>query len=162
MDGLFLLLGSNIPDQRFYLSEALRELQTLLGDPISFSSLYRTEPWGEKDQKWFLNQVVVFKEYRSDPLTLLGKLKEIEHHIGRTNSKKWGPREIDIDILYNGETIFNHPEVKIPHPLIQERKFTLIPLVEVAPDKIHPGLQKTQKVLLKECNDLSEVITFSD
>lgn len=157
MDGLFLLLGSNIPDQEFYLKEALRRLTLHFGSPMRISSLYKTEPWGIRNQGWFLNQVAVFDIPVQKPAQILDSIKRIETDMGRRKTKKWGPREIDIDILYLADQIVESSDVTIPHPQIQFRRFTLVPLTEVAADGIHPILNKSNILLLQECEDDSEV-----
>ena len=157
MDGLFILLGSNIEDQNYFIEKAGKELSMIFGPALMKSSLYETEPWGNKNQPWFLNQVLIHQFVFSDPLTVLEQIKSIETKVGRKRREKWGPREVDIDILYWYDEVFQNDKLEIPHLFIAERKFTLLPLVEVAPNKIHPVSGKTQLQLLSECKDNSEV-----
>lgn len=136
---IYLSLGSNIGNRREYLKQAVGMLKTRL-DKAKVSSVYRTEPWGNEDQPDFLNLCLVGKTSLS-PQELLVFIRSIEKKLGRTHQEKWGPREIDIDILfYDGKTI-KTPELEIPHPYVAERAFVLIPLEEIAPDLLHPVLK---------------------
>jgi len=100
------------------------------------SSMYETEPWGVKDQPKFINMAVEAETDKS-PDELLRILKNIEKDIGRSEASKWGPRVIDLDILFYDDIVLDTPDLKIPHPLIYERDFVLKPLAEIAPHKIH-------------------------
>jgi len=162
MDGLFLLLGSNANGSHGYLEAAQRELGVLLGPTIASSSIYKTEPWGKTDQEWFLNRVLVFPTPDDSPDDLLSSLKDLESKLGRKKTERWGPREIEIDILYWDDMVIHGEKLNIPHTAIQERRFTLEPLVEIAADKIHPLLNKTQKELLTECKDNSKVFRLAN
>ena len=112
------------------------------------SSIIETEPWGEPDQPHFMNACAEIETDLS-PLALLQACKETEQALGRTPSRRWGPRAIDVDILLYGEFIFHSPELSIPHPLMHERAFVLAPLNEIAPDAMHPTLHKTIRDLLE-------------
>ncbi|PZR33762.1 MAG: 2-amino-4-hydroxy-6-hydroxymethyldihydropteridine diphosphokinase, partial [Azospira oryzae] len=124
------------------------------------SSLYQTSAWGKTDQPDFLNQVIEIS-YEGDPFLLLKSLLDIESKMGRVRIEKWGTRIIDIDILFYGNTIVNGSDLRVPHPQIPYRRFTLIPLVEIAPDFIHPVLHQSNTQLLHECTDLLEVKKLS-
>ena len=152
INGIYLLLGSNLADKRVNIQRAFDLIDLKIGKIILKSSLYETEPWGIKDQNKYLNQVLKVTSQCS-PKNLLEKCNEIESIIGRKRSEKWGERIIDIDILYYGDLVISDNELIIPHPEIQNRRFTLELLVELAPDLIHPLLQKDQKQLLLECTD---------
>ncbi len=152
ISGIYLLLGSNLADKRVNIQRAFDLIDLKIGKIILKSSLYETEPWGIKDQNKYLNQVLKVTSQCS-PKNLLEKCNEIESIIGRKRSEKWGERIIDIDILYYGDLVISDNELIIPHPEIQNRRFTLELLVELAPDLIHPLLQKDQKQLLLECTD---------
>jgi len=152
INGIYLLLGSNLADKRVNIQRAFDLINLKIGNIILKSSVYETEPWGIKDQERYLNQILKVESHCS-PKNLLEKCNEIENIIGRKRSEKWGERIIDIDILYYNDLVINDNEIIIPHPEIQNRRFTLELLVELAPDLIHPILQKDQKQLLLECTD---------
>ncbi len=156
MNQLFLLTGSNIGDSEANLLEAFAQIELQVGEIISASSVYRTEPWGNKNQQDFLNQVL---EVHSSlkPEEVLERILAIEQLMGRNREVKWEPRVIDIDILFAGNQQIHTPDLQIPHPLLHERRFTLLPLSEIAPDFIHPVFQKTVLQLLTDCPDTSSV-----
>jgi 2-amino-4-hydroxy-6-hydroxymethyldihydropteridine diphosphokinase len=113
------------------------------------SALYETEPWGVKNQPGFINAAVEI-ETDKGPQALLDALKKIEKTMGRTETRRWGPRVIDLDILFYDDLVIDTPDLKIPHPHLHERDFVLWPLSDIAPDKLHPVLRKTVKELLAE------------
>ncbi len=156
MNGIFLLLGSNLDERLKNLETARRNLATMGVKATGHSSLYETEPWGEKDQPWFLN-VVLQVETALDPDDLLQACLAVERQMGRERETKWGPRLIDIDLLYYKDQIIEKENLIVPHPGIPDRKFTLLPLVELAGGMVHPGFNKTQIELLMECDDQLEV-----
>ena len=156
INGIYLLLGSNLADKRVNIKRAIDLIELMIGNITLKSSLYETEPWGIKDQDTYLNQVVKV-ESQCSPKSLLGKCNEIENTLGRRRAVKWGERIIDVDILYYDDLVIMDKELIIPHPEIQNRRFTLELLVELAPDLIHPILQKDQKQLLLNCKDPSWV-----
>ncbi|UCE78646.1 MAG: 2-amino-4-hydroxy-6-hydroxymethyldihydropteridine diphosphokinase [Nitrospiraceae bacterium] len=149
MATVFLGIGSNIGDRQKQCEKALELLQEYGLRIAARSSLYRTEPWGKKEQPWFFNMAI---EGTTDysPHALLDLIKKIEDELGRQESVRWGPRSIDIDILLYDDIILNGHELVIPHPLMHEREFVLRPLSEIAPDKTHPVLTKPVKDLLQE------------
>jgi len=152
MEGIYLLLGSNLGDKREMISAAGKLIDELAGEIVKYSMVYETEPWGKTSQPAFLNQVVEI----NSPLTpnqLLIALQQIENKLGRVRVDKWGERIIDIDILYYGNLILQKKHLIIPHPEISSRRFTLVPLVEISPDFINPQLMKSNTKLLAECND---------
>lgn len=138
---VYLSLGSNIGDRQAYLSGAIDKLKEKL-ENIKTSPIYETEPWGYTDQASFLN-MCLRGQTTLEPDQLLKFLKSIESESGRSHAEKWGPREIDIDILFYDEEIVDVGGLKIPHPHIAERAFVLVPLAEIAPDLAHPVLKKT-------------------
>ena len=144
-EALFLL-GANVGDRAATLARALGLLETTCG-PWTRSSLYATPPWGDLDQAAFLN-VAARALTRVAPLTLLRHCKEIEALLGRTPTRQWGPREIDVDLLAYGRVSLTTPDLTLPHPRLHERAFALVPLVEIAPDWRHPLLDRTPRDLL--------------
>ena len=157
-NGVYLLLGSNLGDRKGNLLQA-RNLFLNFGTVLSASSLYQTQAWGNIQQPDFLNQIIQIS-YERSPQQLLMEVLGIENEMGRLRTAKWGPRIIDIDILFFGSTILKETNLAIPHPEIAKRRFTLLPLVEIAPDFIHPLLRKSSKQLLEECSDQSVVELF--
>jgi 2-amino-4-hydroxy-6-hydroxymethyldihydropteridine diphosphokinase len=141
---VFLGLGTNLGDRRANLGAACAALQTHV-QPLTCSAIYETPPWGYTDQPAFLNQVVQGQTTLA-PLELLAFLKQIETSIGRTPSFRYGPRLIDLDILYYGDQVLDLPCLSIPHPRLAERAFMLVPLAEIAPTLRHPrsGLTSLQ------------------
>jgi len=154
---VFLGLGSNLGDRKGYLRAAIDAIGESAGEVVSISGIYESEPWGFSSEERFLNMVISLKT-EPDPETLLKKLMKIESKLGRVrNGKGYSSRTIDIDILLYDDLIIDKPDLKIPHPLIQERRFVLAPLCDIAPDITHPVLKKTFAALLGECGDLSQV-----
>ena len=152
MKGIYLLLGSNLGDRRKKLSDAGELINKQAGEIIKYSGVYETEAWGKTSQPAFLNQVIEISSQLSAN-QLLSTLQQIEDKLGRVRRDKWGERLIDIDVLYFGHTILIEDHLSIPHPEIPSRRFTLVPLVEIAPDFIHPLLMKSNSALLEECKD---------
>lgn len=152
----FIAIGSNIGDREDNVSTALQLLKnkTRL---LKVSSTYETEPMYVEDQNWFLNCVAKI-ETDIPPRNLLRYLKDIERKMGRKKVVRYGPRIIDLDILFYGNEIVKQKDLEIPHPKIQERPFVLIPLVEIEPDHVHPLQQKTVLKLLSELNSEKSVI----
>ena len=120
------------------------------------SSLYRTEPVGNRDQAWFVNCVI---EVRTSlgPRDLLNVLQGIEIEMGREREEKWGPRVIDLDILFYGQAVIREDDLQIPHPELHKRRFVLVPLNEVAPYTIHPAFGISVKGLLDRLQDPGRV-----
>jgi 2-amino-4-hydroxy-6-hydroxymethyldihydropteridine diphosphokinase len=152
MNTAYLLLGSNLGDRKTFLSDAVERIEKSCGKVIASSSLYNTQAWGTTDQRDFLNQAVCI-ETELSANDLLDRILNIEERIGRVRDKKWEARIIDIDILFFNSDIINTSKLTIPHPFLQERKFALSPLSDIAGDFIHPVIKKSVKKMLSECDE---------
>jgi len=148
----YILLGSNLGDSRKFLSDAILEIEFKLGTISAKSSLYQTASWGKRDQPDFINQVIELKT-SLNPEDLLKAVLEIENDLGRQRIEKWGSRTIDIDILLYEDQIVNTPDLNIPHPYLSVRRFSLMPLSEIAPNLVHPISRKSITELLLELTD---------
>ena len=155
----FLLLGSNLGERAQVLKNAADIIDKKIGEVKIYSSIYETLAWGNEEQPAFLNQVIIV-ETSLKPEDLLITINDIEKELGRVRHKKWGERLIDIDILYFDESVISTENLTIPHPEISNRRFTLIPLIEIAANFVHPVNGKTQKELLVDCRDDLEVIKY--
>ncbi len=152
MPTTYLLLGSNEGDSRANIDRAIALLQHNCGPIVARSPLYRTAAWGLEDQPDFLNMALAIDTALS-PALLLENTQNIEQQMGRQRSVKWGQRTLDIDILFYGNELIDIPGLKVPHPYIQDRRFALAPLADIAPDFVHPRLHKTISQLLASCPD---------
>lgn len=143
MNTVFISMGSNLGDRVEMLRRGLDELDQL-GETqvVRLSSIYDTEPVGEVDQPRFLNAVVMI-ETELEPRVLLWNLLLIERRLGRVRTRPWGPRPLDLDILIYDDLVVDEPDLTIPHPLMHERAFVLVPLAELAPGLVHPLLGLT-------------------
>jgi len=157
-NGIYLLLGSNLGDKKVNLDKAQELVHDQVGNVLRASVTYETAAWGKTDQPSFYNRVV---EIRSglNPVNMLRAINLIEHDMGRIRIEKWRERIIDIDILYYESQVVDTPRLKIPHPGIAYRRFTLVPLVELVPDLVHQILNKTNDELLDNCRDMLKVKT---
>ena len=155
MTNAFLLLGSNLGDRLAFLSFAITSLRESAGEIKTLSSVYETAAWGNTEQQAFLNQVLELQTSLL-PEQLLAQIHHIEKAAGRVRTEHWGPRELDIDILFFGKQLVNLPDLAVPHPQLHLRRFTLLPLAEIAPDLVHPTLHKTVFDLLQSCPDKLE------
>jgi 2-amino-4-hydroxy-6-hydroxymethyldihydropteridine diphosphokinase len=151
---VYLALGTNLGDRPGNLRDAVAALPPAV-TVLASSPVYETQPWGVTDQPAFLNMVLHGKT-RLAPLALLAHLKELEGKLGRLASVRYGPRKIDIDILFYSDLILDTPGLTIPHPGLHERAFVLVPLADLAPDLVHPVFGKTNRQLLTEV-DISGV-----
>jgi 2-amino-4-hydroxy-6-hydroxymethyldihydropteridine diphosphokinase len=142
---VYLSLGSNLGDRQANLADAIERLRRI-GDVVAVSSFYETEPVELAAQPWFLNCAVAL-ETEKMPKQLLGAVLDIEKELGRRREQKKGPRTIDIDILLFGNSTVNTQDLKIPHPAMQERRFVLEPLAEIAPEQRHPVFKRTIREL---------------
>jgi 2-amino-4-hydroxy-6-hydroxymethyldihydropteridine diphosphokinase len=152
MVNVFLLLGSNLGDRQLFLQQAIGHIENYIAPVLKASSTYETQSWGKIDEPDYLNQVVMLQTSLSAK-KLLKKILSIENTLGRKRDEKWGSRTIDIDILFYGEAIINEEDLQIPHPQLHKRRFTLEPLAEIAPEFVHPALNKNVLQLKSELND---------
>lgn len=144
---IYLALGSNLGNRKAHIEQALELLKPKIEEVI-VSPLYETVPWGVKEQPMFLNSCVgSVTKLSADELLVF--VKSIEKQLNRSLQIKWGPREIDIDILFYGESIIHKDDLVIPHPYLVERAFTLVPLADIAPDFVHPELKYSVAQLLQ-------------
>lgn len=149
----YIGIGSNMGDKVSQCEKGIREiLKVDRHKLLARSSFFSTRPIGVTDQDWFVNGVIKI-ETELDPFELLRSLKAIETHLGRVETPRWGPRPIDLDLLFFDEEQIQTDELQIPHPRLQERQFVLIPLVEIEPTLLHPVLQKTVGQLLERLKE---------
>jgi 2-amino-4-hydroxy-6-hydroxymethyldihydropteridine diphosphokinase len=160
MNFAYILLGTNLGDKITNLKTASDKISSAGGKIITHSSIYETSPWGIADQPSFLNQVVKL-EFNYTAEVLLEKLLLIEKEMGRIREVKWGERIIDLDILYFNQEIIVKENLIIPHPELHNRRFTLVPLNEIAADYKHPVLNITNQQLLNRCTDKGTVTFIS-
>ncbi|MDI9878119.1 2-amino-4-hydroxy-6-hydroxymethyldihydropteridine diphosphokinase [Flectobacillus longus] len=150
---LFLSLGSNLGNREENLNQAIQLIRQNISTNLSISNIYETEPWGNLNQAGFLNLILKIENSSLLPHEVLEKIQKIEIELGRVRVEKWGERCIDIDIIYHNDLVLDDTQLVIPHPFMQERKFVLVPLADVAPDWVHPVLQKTTLQMLQDCPD---------
>jgi len=144
----YIGLGSNLGDKLQHCENAISQILKVDGHKLlARSSLYQTEPVGYTSQDWFVNGVIKIGT-DLEASELLRTLKVIESQVGRTETFRWGPRTIDLDILFFDDSKIHTEDLQIPHPLIQDRQFVLVPLAEIDPSFIHPVLKKTIQELL--------------
>jgi 2-amino-4-hydroxy-6-hydroxymethyldihydropteridine diphosphokinase len=155
MNKVYLLIGGNMGDRLQNLRQSIERLSAC-GTVIQQSAVYETEAWGKTEQEPFLNQALLLQtNLRAQ--NLITAILSIEEDMGRSRSEKYGPRIIDIDILFYNSDVIQEPHLRIPHPEVQNRRFALVPLHEIAPGLIHPVLHKSIQQLLDECPDKLEV-----
>jgi 2-amino-4-hydroxy-6-hydroxymethyldihydropteridine diphosphokinase len=156
-DKVFIGLGSNLGDCSYNLKQAIELIGSHVNVEITTSSVYRSEPVEVLDQPWFLNQVICFPiDNGLSPLELLQILTGIEFQMGRLPGIRYGPRLIDLDLLFYKNWVFECGELTIPHPKISERSFVLMPLAELDPTLVHPRLGKSiEQIILDNATTLS-------
>lgn len=150
---IYLMSGSNQGNRAALLQSAIDALESYIPvEDLQCSAVFETAAWGLEEQPAFLNQAISFI---SDvcPRDLLTEVRRIESELGRQRIEVWGPRTLDLDILFFGNQIIEYPDLTIPHPRIQERRFVLAPMADLAPEFRHPVFGKTMSDLLNECPD---------
>lgn len=158
---LYLHLGSNQGDRKQSLDNCLVQIAEKIGKITSKSSIYETEPWGLKDQPNFLNMAVEAKTHLT-VIEVFNISKEIEKELGCPKHVKWGPRSIDIDILYFDHVIMDTEKLKLPHPQLYNRNFVLIPMMEIAGDYIDPIRNISIDEIYDVCSDQCEVFLYEE
>lgn len=147
---IYLALGTNMGNRVQNLKDAIAALSPQM-EVKAKSHIYETPPWGYEDQPWFLNQVLKVQTYLA-PEPLLKHIKRLETALGRKVSFRNGPRLIDIDILFYDDLVLDTPLLTLPHPRLHERGFVLLPMMDLAPDFVHPVMQKSVREMLASCN----------
>lgn len=157
----FLLLGSNQGNRLQYLQHAIMAIKETMGKVLLASSVYESEAWGFESDQRFLNQVVLI-ETELSPDLVLKQIASIENKAQRRRSNNIGyeSRTLDVDILFYDDQIIATPLLTIPHPRLHQRRFTLVPLLEIAPDWQHPLLKSSVKELFSQCTDKGKVWKF--
>ncbi len=145
---IYLSLGANLGNREANLQQAIELIKERLGEVIAISSFIETAAWGKTDQPDFLNLALLVATNYS-PLKALTIIQEIEHQLGRERKEKWGARLIDIDIIFWDNQVISEVQLTVPHPLMHERTFVLIPMAEIAPEMEHPVLKRKMKELLE-------------
>jgi 2-amino-4-hydroxy-6-hydroxymethyldihydropteridine diphosphokinase len=159
MNKAYLLMGGNVGDTITNLQLAAELLNRSCGTIVQKSSVYETAPWGKADQQNFLNQAILIHTLLNAE-ELMQQILLIEEAMGRQRMEKYGPRVIDIDILFFNDSVIKTSDLTIPHPELQYRRFALVPLLEIAPDIHHPVVHATVTELLLNCPDHLEVSLF--
>ncbi len=159
MQTVFLGLGSNVGDRLSHLQQARDAIQNQIGEIIIASRLIETEAWGITEQGAFLNQVLKIRTNCS-AFAILNFIDSYQAVYRNENYTKWGPRTIDIDVLYYDSYCIFAEEIELPHPFIAQRRFVLHSLAEIAPYWMHPVLRENQTQLLANCNDKTEIVEY--
>lgn len=152
MNEAYLLTGTNLGDRSANLRLANELINQRCGEIIRYSSVYETEAWGKTDQPPFLNQALCINT-QFNPFDLLSGLLSVEKGLGRVRNEKYGPRIIDIDIIFFNHAVINGAKLQIPHPEMQRRLFVLLPLSEIASEYVHPLSYVSVQELLRRCSD---------
>lgn len=155
---VYLGLGSNLGQREKFLAAGIQEIKSI-GDCriVWVSPVYETEPYGRKDQPSFLNAALQL-ETALPPDELFAHMKTIEKRVGRSGGERWGPRELDLDILLYDGLVFDQDGLKVPHPDMEQRNFVLIPLRDIAPDLVHPITGLTVTEMAKQCRTGGRVV----
>jgi 2-amino-4-hydroxy-6-hydroxymethyldihydropteridine diphosphokinase len=151
-------VGSNLGNREAIMREAILRLGAQCGNLLlACSSLYETEPFGKTDQGWFLNCVIQVQTSQGLK-AFFRQLQQAEALAGRVRQARWGPRTLDLDLLFFDDTVYSDSELTVPHPGVAIRRFVLEPLCEVAPDLVHPSLRETASALLGQVGESSRVV----
>ena len=153
---IYLHIGSNLGDRENYLNRAIQLIRKQIGEIPKVSHIYETAAWGKTDQPAFLNQALEIQTALF-PNELMDQLKKIEEEMGRIRKEKWGPRLIDLDMIFYDDLIFEIEGLIIPHPRMHIRNFVLIPMMDLNPDFFHPIFRQTIRELKAWCQDDLEV-----
>ena len=153
---VFLSLGGNLGNTQEIFEACYPMIENKVGVILQQSSLYRTAAWGLQDQADFTNQVILVETILS-PRVILTEIQAIEKALGRERTITWGPRTLDLDILFIDQQIIQTTDLQVPHPHIQDRKFVLIPMEEIAGNFKHPVFNKSMVELLEETTDETAV-----
>lgn len=156
MNKAYLLIGGNIGDRMKNLENARLLIDDHCGKVIKVSSIYETAAWGNTVQAPFLNQALEIQTKYSAG-ELMKRILDAESKMGRTRTNKWEPRTIDIDIIFFNDEVISSKHVIVPHPRLQDRRFVLVPLNELAPRLVHPVLHLAVRELLERCTDTLDV-----
>jgi 2-amino-4-hydroxy-6-hydroxymethyldihydropteridine diphosphokinase len=157
---VFISLGGNLGNTLEIFKNSYLEIEKKIGHIHTFSNIYQTAAWGKTDQADFLNQVIQV-ETELSAAHLMDQIVDIEQFFGRQRDVNWGPRTLDLDILFYEDKIINTPDLTIPHPHFIHRRFVLIPMAEIAPLFVHPVEKKSMIELLEQTNDRQNVRIFN-
>ena len=160
MSIVFIGIGSNLGDRVANCKKAIDEISSI-AKVVQISSLYETDPVGKEDQPEFINCVVEI-ETELSPQDLLKHLNRVEEELGRVRHEKWGPRIIDLDIIFYDDQVIIDQNLEIPHPRAHLRRFVIEPLCEIAPEFIHPKFSISVLELLNKIEDDKRVVRISD
>jgi 2-amino-4-hydroxy-6-hydroxymethyldihydropteridine diphosphokinase len=163
MNECYLLLGSNLGERKAILLMAMESIEKRVGRICGESAFYESEPWGFEAKEQFLNKVAMVQTNKS-PDEVLDLILDIEKELGRekSGSPNYESRKIDIDLLFFNDEIIQQTRLTIPHPRLHLRRFTLMPLAEIAPGLMHPVFKKNIEQLLTECSDPMQVMIFDE
>lgn len=159
METAYIGVGSNLGDREENCLGAVDRMVRMPACRVrGRADLFQTEPVGVRDQDWFVNTVVRL-DTALEPKTLLEGLLRIETDMGRVRRKRWDARTIDLDILLFGERTIDDPDLRVPHPLLHQRRFVLVPLVQLAPELRHPVLGVSMRELLARLPEKGQAVT---
>ena len=159
---IYLLLGSNLGEKKKQMDQTIDLIPEMIGQVTKRSSFYETEPWGFSSEEFFLN--IAMQTLTSlSPEEVMRKIDEIEKRFGRERSDSgYSSRTMDIDILFYDDLVLDQDILKIPHPMLKDRRFVLVPLNEIAHELIHPVFRKTIGELLENCTDTKDVRKYKE